>query len=205
MKLQHLLLYTLLVIPFAILRAHDGDSELVVIKNTQFRESPSNNGKLIYILYPTITIKTKINTKNIPSGWTKVDSGICSIKNEHEICNSAVGFIPSDALAPFDRRLFKDFSLPMQIKFININSEPNLNYVFEKDGTFYHYDPNCGNGDGKCGKSKLYRIHNLIWGEPLSGDFIYKFFINEKGQICAPYPIELNKFPCSEESISDNN
>ena len=185
--------------------SHEENNELVIIKNTELRESPANNGKLIYKLYPTITIKNKLDSNNKNSGWTKVDSGLCTLKKKHDECNSAIGYIPSDALLVFDRKLFKEFHLKKQIKFKNFNSEPELNYVFEEDGSFYHYDPICGNGEGKCGKSKLYRIHNLIWGEPIAGDFIYKFFINDKGQICAPYPGKSNLYPCSKESINNQN
>jgi hypothetical protein len=196
-----ILIFTLLTFCSISLYSHEDEGELVIIKNTQFRERPSKSAKIIFNLYPTLTIKTKLDSKNIPKGWTKVDSGLCSLTTEHEECNSTIGYIPTDSLTKFDRNLLKDFKLKKQIKFINFNSEPKLNYVFEEDGTFYHYDPICGNGEGKCGKSKLYRIQNIIWGEPLNGDFIYKFFINEKGKICAPY-LGINKtFPCSKESV----
>ncbi|MBW0434998.1 hypothetical protein HGB47_15395 [Leptospira yasudae] len=97
--------------------------------------------------------------------------------------------------------MFKEFKLKEVIKFVNFNAEPNLKYVLEKDGSFYHENSLCGNG--KCGQSKLYKIHNLLWGKPFGGDFIYKFFINEAGKICAPYPGKDFNYPCSKESIEE--
>ncbi|PJZ75299.1 hypothetical protein [Leptospira neocaledonica] len=199
MKAAKLLLFILLLLPLSVNFADDeGEGELVVIKPSQLREEPSSDSKLIFNLYPTLLIRRKLEESN---GWIRVDSGFCTLKKEHEICNSAEGYIPSEALAKFDRSKFVELKLPMTIKFTNFNSNPELKYVLEKDGSFYHFDPMCGGGTGKCGKSKLFRIHNIIWGKPLASDFVYKFFINEKGQICAPYPGKDHNYPCSQESI----
>lgn len=76
---------------FFIWSDESGDGDLVVIKNTQLREKASNDSKLIFNLYPTLLIKKKLTETKLNSGWVKVDSGFCTLKSEHKICNSVVG------------------------------------------------------------------------------------------------------------------
>jgi len=110
------------------------------------------------------------------------------VKHETNECNSAKGYVRSKDIVEYKEELFTDLYLKKEIKFQNFNSEPKLNYVFLENGEFYHFDPICG--DGKCGLSKLKIYKNIIWSQPLQGDFVYKFFIDKNKKICAPYPVQ---------------
>lgn len=176
-------------------------NQLLVVNHTELMEEPSIKSKRIFKLMPTLILKSRLNSHEKNKNWIYVDSGFCSLKTKHEKeeCNSTKGYVLSKDVTEYNEELFKDLFIIEEIKFTNFNSEPNLNYVFNTNGEFYHHDPICG--EGKCGLSKLKIYKNIIWSKPLRGDFVYKFFIDENDKICAPYPGPKGIFPCSKEKI----